>query len=89
MREEELKAKMLEFVDQQDNDINDEWWCTPRTLYAGIMKEFAIHVGIDFVVPHKDRTPLPNVDRNALLKELLPEIEKQFGLRYSEEKNHG
>lgn len=82
MTEEELKTKMLAFVDQQDNSCEEEWWCTPRTLYAGVMKEFAAHLGIDFAVPHKEEPPLPEVDRNALLQSLLPEIQKQFGLEY-------
>ena len=82
MTEEELKAKMLEFIDKQDHMYDEEWWCTPRTLYAGIMKEFGIHVGIDLAVPHQDRTPPPDVDRNAMLKELLPEIEKMFNVEY-------
>jgi hypothetical protein len=84
MTEEELKTKMLEFIDKQDHTYDEEWWCTPRTLYAGIMKEFGVHVGIDLAVPHQDRTPPPDVDRNAMLKELLPEIQKAFNVAYKE-----
>jgi len=86
MTEEELKTKMLDFVDKQDHTYNEEWWCTPRQLYAGIMKDFAIHVGIDFAVPHQDRTPPPDVNRAAMLRELLPEIQKMFNLTYKEQK---
>jgi len=84
MTEEELQANMLEFIDKQDHTYNEEWWCTPRQLYAGIMKEFCLHVGIDLAVPRQDRTPPPDVDRNALLKELLPEIQKAFNVAYKE-----
>ena len=89
MTEEELKSKMLAFIDQQDNTYEEEWWCTPRTLYAGVMKEFAIHVGIDFAIPHKDITPPPDVNRHEMLKALLPEIQKQFGIMYNKEKQNG
>jgi|LauGreDrversion4_2_1035121.scaffolds.fasta_scaffold06361_1 hypothetical protein len=82
MTEEELKTKMLAFVDQQDNSYEEEWWCTPRALYAGVIKEFAAHLGIDFAAPHKEKTPPPNVNRQEILQSLLPEIQKQFGLEY-------
>ena len=82
MNEEELKVKMLAFVDKQDHTYDEEWWCTQRQLYAGVMKEFAAHVGIDFAVPHQDRTALPDVNRNAMLKELIPEILKMFNIAH-------
>jgi len=85
MTEEELKAKMLAFVDKQDHYCCEEWWCTPRELYEGVMQEFAIHVGIDFAVPHQDRTPPPDVNRAALFNKMLPEIEKAFNLTYKEQ----
>lgn len=86
MTKEELKAKMLAFVDKQNHDYSEEWWCTPRELYEGVMQEFAAHVGIDFAVPHKDQTSPPDVNRAALLRELLPEIEKTFNLTYAKYK---
>lgn len=82
MDAEELKAKMLAFVDQQDNSYEEEWWCTPHALYRGVMNEFAAHLGIDFEVMYKEKTPPPDVNRHEILKALLPEIEKRFGLKY-------
>jgi hypothetical protein len=84
MIEQELQAKMLEFIDKQDHTYNEEWWCTPRQLYAGIMKEFGVHVGIDLAVPHQDRTPLPDIDRNAMLKNLLSGIQKSFNVAHKD-----
>jgi len=47
MTKKELKQKMLEFINRQEGAQKQEWWCTDRLAYFGVMKEFAEEVGIE------------------------------------------
>jgi hypothetical protein len=79
MTEEELKAKMLAFIDTQDGDYNDEWYATPRDFAATILSDFSEYLGLELVVPeHVPQLKKPEIDRNAILQSLLPEVQKLF-----------
>ena len=77
--------KMLAFIEKRDGDICDEWYGPPRDLVAMVMLDFAKFLGIELVVPkYVPRKTKPEVDRQELLRQLLPEIEKLFDLKYKE-----
>lgn len=85
MTKEELAQKMLEFIETKDGDYFDEWYATPRDFAAGILCDFAEHIGVELVVPqHIPRKDKPTVDRDALLRSLLPDIENLFEIKYRE-----
>ena len=83
MNEEELKAKMLAFIDTQDGDYNDEWYATRRDFAATILSDFSEYLGLELVVPaHVPQLKKPEIDRNAVLQAMLPEINKLFDIEY-------
>ena len=83
MTEEELKAKMLAFIDTQDGDYNDEWYATPRDFAATILSDFSDYIGLELVVPeHVPQLKKPEIDRNAMLQSLMPEIQKLFNVEF-------
>jgi hypothetical protein len=83
--EEELEAKMLAFIETQDGDYNDEWYASPRDFAATILSDFSEYLGLELVVPaHVPQLKKPEIDRNAMLQALLPEIQKLFNLKYDE-----
>jgi hypothetical protein len=83
MNEEELKAKMLAFIDTQDGDYNDEWYATPRDFAATILSDFSGYIGLELVVPeHVPQLKKPEIDRNAILQSLLPEVQKLFNIEF-------
>jgi hypothetical protein len=85
MNEEELKAKMLAFIDTQDGDYNDEWYASPRDFAATILSDFSEYLGLELVVPaHVPQLKKPEIDRNAILQSMLPEINKLFDIKYKE-----
>jgi SNF2 family DNA or RNA helicase len=85
MTNEELQAKMLEFIEMQDGDRFDEWYASPRDFAATILSDFSEYLGLELVVPeHVPQLKRPEIDRNAILKELMPEIEKLFNVAYKE-----
>jgi hypothetical protein len=83
MNEEELMAKMLAFIDTQDGDYNDEWYATRRDFAATILSDFSEYLGLELVVPaHVPQLKKPEIDRNAVLQAMLPEINKLFDIEY-------
>jgi hypothetical protein len=83
MTEEELTAKMLAFIDTQDGDYNDEWYATRRDFAATILSDFSEYLGLELVVPaHVPQLKKPEIDRNAVLQAMLPEINKLFDIEY-------
>ena len=83
MTEEELKAKMLAFIDTQDGDYNDEWYASPRDFAATILSDFSGYLGLELVVPeHVPQLKKPEIDRNAILQSLLPEVQKLFNIEF-------
>jgi hypothetical protein len=83
MTEEELKAKMLAFIETQDGDYDDEWYASPRDFAATILSDFSEYLGLELVVPeHVPQLKKPEIDRNEMFKALLPEISKLFDIEY-------
>lgn len=83
MTNEELVEKMLAFIDAQDGEELDEWYSTHRDFAAGVLLDFAQHLGLELVVPeYIPRKTKPQVDRAELMRALLPEIERLFDLKY-------
>jgi hypothetical protein len=83
MTEEELKAKMLAFIETQDGDYDDEWYASPRDFAATILSDFSEYLGLELVVPeHVPQLKKPEIDRNEMFKALLPEISKIFDIEY-------
>ena len=83
MTPEELQAKMLEFIEARDGDYFDEWYGSPRDFAATILSDFAQFLGVELVVPeYVPRKTRPQVDREALLKALMPGIRDLFDIEY-------
>lgn len=77
MNNEELKAKMLEFIETQDGDYDDEWYASPRDFAAVILSDFAKHLGLVLdVPPYVPLKTKPEINRAELLKELMPQVSK-------------
>lgn len=92
MPHEELLEQMLAFVDTCDGDYCDEWYATPRDFAAQVLADFAKFLGEELVVPeYVPRKTKPEVDREVdraeMLRQLLPEIERLFDLKYKELEN--
>lgn len=77
---EEFTQKMIEFIDAEDGEHCEEWWATPREHYARVLTEFAKSLGIELVVPEyvPQVKPQYKVDRQAILRSLLPELQKML-----------
>jgi hypothetical protein len=83
MTDEELQAKMLAFIETQDGDYFDEWYASPRDFAATILSDFAEHLGLEMVIPeYVPQLKKPEIDRNAMLQSLLPEIQRLFDVAY-------
>jgi hypothetical protein len=83
MTEEELKAKMLAFIDTRDGEYCDEWYASPRDFAATILSDFSDYIGLELVVPeHVPQLKKPEIDRNAMLQSLMPEIQKLFNIEF-------
>ena len=83
MTNDELRDKMLAFIETRDGDYFDDWYASPRDFAATILSDFAEHLGIELVVPsYIPRKTKPQVDREALLKALMPGIRDLFDIEY-------
>ena len=83
MNQDDLKEKMLAFIETRDGDYFDEWYASPRDFAATILSDFAEYLGIELVVPeYIPRKTRPQVDREALLKALMPGIRELFDIEY-------
>ena len=83
MTPEELQTKILEFIETQDGDYFDDWYASPRDYAATVLSDFAEFLGLELVVPeYVPRKTKPEVDREALLKALMPGIRDLFNVEY-------
>jgi hypothetical protein len=83
MTNNELTIKMLAFIETRDGDYNDEWYASPRDFAATILSDFSEYLGLELVVPeHVPQLKKPEIDRNAMLQSLLPEINKLFDIEF-------
>lgn len=83
MNQDDLREKMLAFIETRDGDYFDEWYASPRDFAATILSDFAEYLGIELVVPeYIPRKTRPQVDREALLKALMPGIRELFDIEY-------
>ena len=83
MTRDELQTKMLEFIETQDGDYMDDWYASPRDYAATVLSDFAEFLGLELVVPeYVPRKTKPEVDREALLKALMPGIRDLFNVEY-------
>lgn len=83
MTNEELAAQMLAFIEKQDGDYFDEWYASPRDFAATILSDFAMHLGVELVVPaYVPQLKKPEIDRNALFKALMPGIRDLFDIEF-------
>jgi hypothetical protein len=88
MTKDELREKMLAFIGTQDGDYDDEWYASPRDFAAVILIDFAEYMGIEMVVPeYIPKLTRPEVNRNELLKSLMPEIERVFNVEFEKFKD--
>lgn len=77
MNEEELKTKMLEFIETQNGDYDEEWYASRRDFASVVLSDFAEHLGLTLdVPPYVRRKTQQEINRAELLKELLPHISK-------------
>ena len=87
MTKDELREKMLAFIDSRDGDYNDEWYASPRDFAAVTLSDFADYLGVEMVVPdYVPRLTKPEVDRNEILKSLMPEVAKLFNVEFDKYK---
>jgi hypothetical protein len=83
MTDEELIGAMLVFIEDQEGDYFDEWYATPRDYAAIILTDFAKYINLELVVPeYVPRKNKKEVDRNEILKALMPAISKLFEQEY-------
>lgn len=79
MNNDELRKKMLEFIETQDGDSFNVWCATPKGFTATILSDFAEHLGIEMVVPEYIPTKTkPQINRDEMLNALLPHINQIF-----------
>ena len=83
MNNDALRKKMRAFIETRDGDYFDEWYASPRDFAATIMSDFAEYLGIELVVPeYIPRKTRPQVDRQELMKALMPGIRELFDIEY-------
>lgn len=79
----DLEEKMLAFIATQDGESLDEWYATPHDFASTILTDFAEYIGLELVVPeYIPQLKKPQIDRNAMLKELMPDILKLFDMSH-------
>jgi hypothetical protein len=92
MTPEELKDKMLAFIETHDGEDMDDWYATRRDFASTVLSDFAEYLGLELVVPdYIPQLKQPEIDRNELFKALMPQICKLFDIEYNKakEKNNG
>jgi hypothetical protein len=84
MTNEELRDKMLAYIETQDGSYDDEWYASTRDFAEMILTDFAEYLGVEIVVPeYIPQVKKAVIDRNELLKALLPGIQELFELEYT------
>jgi len=87
MNTEELAEKILAFIETQDGEDMDEWYATHRDFASTVLTDFAEYLGLELVVPeYIPRLKKPEVDRNELLKAMMPQICTLFNIEYNKAK---
>jgi hypothetical protein len=90
MTNEELHDKMLAFIETQDGSYDTEWYASPRDFAATILTDFAEYLAIEMVVPeYIPQVKKAAIDRNELLKAMLPGIRELFDLEYKKRTEGG
>jgi methyltransferase-like protein len=87
MTNEDLARLMQEFVDKQDHSRCDEFYGTDREFAAMVLEDFAESLGIALTIPQiprKRREISLELTRQALLNEMLPDVERLFNLKFKE-----
>ena len=83
MTKQELIHKMRAFIETQDGDIFDEWYTTNRSIAITVLSDFAEYLDVELTVPeYVPKETKPEIDRNAILKELLPQIQTLFNMAH-------
>jgi hypothetical protein len=83
MTNHELVEKMLAFIESQDGEDLDEWYATNRDFSATVLLDFARYMGLELVVPeYIPRKDKRTVNREELLRDLLPHIQELFNMEY-------
>jgi hypothetical protein len=90
MTNEELRDKMLAFIETQDGSYDDEWYASPRDFAATILTDFAKYLGVEMVVPeYIPQIKKAVIDRNELFKALMPDITRLFEVEYTKRTEGG
>ena len=89
MDTEQLSKRMLEFIETQNGDYDEEWYASRRDFAAVILSDFAEHLGFVLDVPPYVRVrDKPEIDRNEMLKALLPDVERLFDIHFKQLKEN-
>lgn len=87
MTKDELREKMLAFIESRDGDYCTEWYASPRDFAAVTLSDFADYLGVEMVVPdYVPQLTKPEIDRNEVLKSLMPELTKLFNVEFDKYK---
>lgn len=87
MTPEELKDKMLAFIETHDGEDMDDWYATRRDFASTVLSDFAEYLGLEMVVPdYIPKLKKPEIDRNELFKALMPKIQTLFEIEYAKAK---
>ena len=87
MTPEELRDKMLEFIETHDGEDMDDWYATRRDFASTVLSDFAEYLGLEMVVPdYIPQLKQPEIDRNELFKALMPQICTLFDIEYKKAK---
>lgn len=80
---EGLEQKILAFIAEQDGEYKDEWYATQWDFAATILSDFAKYMGLELIVPeYIPQLKKPEIDRNALLKAMMPGLLDLFDIEY-------
>jgi hypothetical protein len=87
MTPEELRDKMLDFIETHDGEDMDDWYATRRDFASTVLSDFAEYLGLEMVVPdYIPQLKQPEIDRNELFKALMPQICTLFDIEYKKAK---
>jgi hypothetical protein len=87
MDSEELKAKMLAYINTQNYDYDEEWYASRWDFAAVILSDFAEYLGFPLEVPPYVRIKEKSeIDRAKMLEALLPEVTRLFEIEFKKYK---
>jgi hypothetical protein len=80
----DIQEKMLAFIETRDGESMDEWYATDRDFASTVLTDFAKYIGVELVVPdYVPQLKKPEIDRNALLKAMMPKILEIFNMEHA------